>query len=286
MKNRRSQFSLLISWLIEVKDISHSPVQALGRPDTEENSGGKSEVRWTAKRDSEWARELQTEALSSAEWPAESWNAAADHWCVIQMLSRQGQIDPYPFALLPVKWRWAWTDGKQAGSKFDTRSNVKGWRFVSLLHWIGSLRVNTAGPTWAQAGIMGKRNKNSDSKWQCCNKNWREREEPPVCSYFTPAADFCHAQTFVGLFYEHSDCWWCWTDNFQTFGVVCCRPRLFSFGVLSASAFENRPEGPPKKDTACLFVPDQSLIRYSWTELWKYPISLEINVRLCWGVGG
>lgn len=89
--------------------------------------------------------------------------------------------------------------------------------------------------------------------------------------------------TFVGLFYEHSDCWWCWTDNFQTFGVVCCRPRLFSFGVLSASALENSPEGPPKKDTACLCVPHQSLVRYSWTELWKYPIRLEINVRLCCG---
>lgn len=125
-------------------------------------------------------------------------------------------------------------------------------------------------------------------KLYCCHKNCKGSTRSRRSAVtLNPATDFCHAQTFVRLFNEHSDCRWCWTDNFQTFGVACCRPRLFSFGVLSASAFENGPGRPPKirqsSSTGCLSVPDQSFICCSFVAwISKYPISLETKVRLWW----
>lgn len=163
----------------------------------------------------------------------------------------------------------------------------------ALLHWIGSWRVKTAAPSETEGGIMGKSNKEKSEKkmalkWHCCQKNCegstRSRRSAVTLN---PAADFCHAQTFVWLFNEHSDCRWCWTDNFQTFGVVCCRPRLFSFGVLSASAFENGPARPPKKDSRVPLAASVFQIKVlSVAVLWLECQSIQLVWKQRWDCGG
>lgn len=67
-------------------------------------------------------------------------------------------MDPYLSALFSL---WNGDEPGQMENRpeasFDIRSNVKEWSFIPLLQWIGSPRVNTAGPTEAEGGIIGKR---------------------------------------------------------------------------------------------------------------------------------